>query len=570
MTLTYGVLSQVNPGFNESRQRELETLYVGGYAATDNADSFMPKLVGETKARWSERINSAAFVPYMGQIVDYYTSSLFKQPIAVTPSEESEQAAFEADFYEAFQSNVDLTGSSLVEFMRSVFTTALVHKRGLVAIDFPKVDAPAVARIDEDASGAARAYLLQLDPCELIDWDYDSQVRKRLQIPGNGVVEFDVGKFKWCVLRRKSIPREGIASTRGKVVEEFKVWQRDPDSGAVTWVLFRATYSPDKPPRPDDLVELIDTGTTSFEEIPIVELCIPNGLWIGNKVGPLNKEHWQRRSILNASENRGLVTIPYVKLGPEMGPGGGEMPAEVQQDGGRGDSLKQQLAEKGYMVIGADDDVGFAEPTGAMNDSTESRIGKLADEIFRVAHMMAASVSSTASHVGRSGASKSEDRYATTIILYAYGAIVRDFARRIYDCVSAGRKEPVCWAVHGLDKFDLYDRPELLAEALDVDSVKIPSATFKTVYKTELASRLMPHLPPETISTIAEEIEKGVETEQERAEAAAEAQAEAPIPINPPGQSLPRQAPKAGAAKAPMQAADKSTQTPSKGKGKGK
>lgn len=526
MGIPYSVLSQVNPGYSLAFHQELQDLYRGGYQAQANATRYLPKLYRERKIAWEERCRSAAYIGYLGQICDYYTSALFKQPLAVSPDQDESPTGFDKDFYEAFATDCDLTGSSVVEFIRGVFTSALVHKKALVACDFPTVDGPIVSRKDEDANGSARAYLLKVEASELIDWEIDSTVRRKVQIPGNGVVEFDVNRFKWCVLKRVSAPRASVTASRNTTVEEYKVWERDT-SGNGVWSLYRATFETNKPPRPEDDVPLVARGATSFDCIPLIELSIPDGLWIGNKVGPLNKEHWQRRSILNASENAGLISIPYINLGPEIGVGGGEMPSEVQQDGGRGETLQSQLNAKGYMVLGADDKIGFAAPDGKMQDSTENRIAKLVDEIFRVSHMMASSVSSTSNAMGRSGASKAEDRMATSLILGAFGAIVRDFARRLYEVVAAGRSETIVWQVHGLDKFDLYDRAEMLTEAVDVDAVSIPSVTFKTAYKTELATRLLPNMSPEMAQQVAIEVEAGVAEEVQAKKDAAHAMADA-------------------------------------------
>jgi hypothetical protein len=506
----YGQLSQKHPDLNEALHCELDDFYVGGYQAARNAKRYIPRLANEHPTRWEERVQSAAFISYLGQIVDFFTSSLFKQPLAVV----AESGEVDEKFYDAFSDDVDLSGAALSEFLRGVISGALVHKRALVGCDFPRGASAPSSRAEEDLTGASRAYLLPIDLLQMIDWEHDDSVRIREKVLG-GSVEFELNRFKWCVLRRKRYPRASVLDARGKCVEEFKVWQRTED-GQVGWALFRIEYDHNRPPNEKIEVPLVDSDVTSFTSIPIVELCIPDGLWIGNKVGPLNKEHWQRRTAINSSENRGLISIPWVKLGSEIGEAHGVLPAEVQQDPNRGLTLHEQLSDKGYMVLGGEDDIGFAQPDGAMQVSAEERVSKLVDEIFRISHLMAASISSTATQVGRSGASKAEDRHSTTVVLHALGAIVRDFARRIYDQIANGRGERAIWRAHGLDKFDLYDREEIVDEATQVETVAIPSETFKRVYKTELATRLVPNVDPTTAATIEDEIKAGVAEEEKR------------------------------------------------------
>ena len=174
-----------------------------------------------------------------------------------------------------------------------------------------------------------------------------------------------------------------------------------------------------------------------------------------------------------------------------------------------------EFNRKGYVVLGKDDDIGFAEPGGAAYELVDKQLEKLVDEMFRVVHQMASSVSATKQALARAAASKAEDRRATEIVLAAYGALVRDFAKRIYDCLSAARGEDVVWTVHGLDKFELEDRDGIVKEALSLDAIAIPSPTFRKTYKTKIALALVGNVPPETQDVIREEIERGSRTKRQ-------------------------------------------------------
>jgi hypothetical protein len=140
----------------------------------------------------------------------------------------------------------------------------------------------------------------------------------------------------------------------------------------------------------------------------------------------------------------------------------------------------------------------------------------LKDELFRVVHMMAASVSNIGASLGRSGDSKEEDRKSTAVVLGALGAHVRDFAKRIYTSISRARGESVVWVPFGLDKYDCEPRDLLLQEAVQLDQIPIPSRTFKKEIKTRTALALLPNLQPETADVIKREIEEGVEEDERR------------------------------------------------------
>jgi hypothetical protein len=497
--MKYGTLRQRSPAYTQERWEELGDLYVGGYPLVDKASRYMPRFVGESRERYRERLSAASYLAYMGQIADYFVANLFSQELTLT------QAADAADpttagapptadgFWEAFAHDADLRGTPLVKLLREVFTTALVKGKGLVVVDLPSRAKPASNLAEEETSGATRGYAFEAAPEELIDWELD-----------------DRGGFTWAILHRQNVRRATPADSRDRIVEEFKVWTMNGEHA--TWELFRtAPYKPSQPPKDEDEVPRVGGGTTTFRRIPIVELVIPAGLWVGNKLGVLAREHFQRRSALNAAENKSLFAVPYVKLGPEVTAPGSAMPSEVQQNPSRGRDPRGEFNRKGYVVLGADDDIGFAEPAGAAYELVDKQLEKLVDEMFRVVHQMASSVSATKQALARAAASKAEDRHATEIVLAAYGALVRDLAKRVYDCLSAARGENVVWTAHGLDKCELEDRDGILKEALALDLITIPSATFQKTYKTKIALALVGNCPPETQDVIREEIEDGVD-----------------------------------------------------------
>jgi hypothetical protein len=501
--MKYGTLKQRNPAYTAERWEELGDLYVGGYTLVDKASRYMPKFVGESRERYRERLSAASYLAYMGQIADYFVANLFSQELTLTQAADAKDPttpgapASDDGFWNAFAHDADLRGTSFVKLLRQVLTTALIKGKGLVVVDLPTPAEAAGSLADEEASGATRGYAFEASPEELIDWEPD-----------------DRGGFAWAILNRQIIRRASPAASRDRVIEEFKVWTLDGDRAA--WELFRtAPYRANQPPKDEDEVPRAGGGATTFTQIPILELAVPAGLWVGNKLGVLAREHFTRRSALNAAENKSLFAIPYVKLGPEVTAPGAAMPAEVQQNPSRGRDPRGEFNRRGYVVLGKDDAIGFAEPAGSAYELVDKQLEKLVDEMFRVVHQMASSVSATKQALARAAASKAEDRRATEIVLAAYGALVRDFAKRIYDCLSTARGENVVWTAHGLDKFELEDRDGILKEALALDAISIPSTTFKQTYKTKIALALVGNVPPETQDVIREEIEQGVEQEKE-------------------------------------------------------
>jgi hypothetical protein len=501
--MKYGTLRQQNPAYTAARWEELGDLYEGGYTLADKASRYLPRFVGETRDRYQERVRAASYLNYLAPIADTFVAYLFDQELTLTQAADAKDPttvggpANDDGFWEAFAHDVDLCGASLVRLLRDVFTTALIKGKAVVAVDMPARVNELASRADEEATEAARGYAFEVAPEALLDWEYGER-----------------GRFAWAILHRLIERRESPEESRNRVVEEFKVWRLD--GGVATWDLFRTrARKANEVIRDDEEIPRVDGGTTTFKQIPLIEFIVPPGLWVGNKLGLLAKEHFERRSALNSAENKSLFTIPYVALGPEVSAPGEAMPSAAQQRPGRGRDPRAQFLRLGYVVLGKDDKLGFAEPEGRAYALVDKQLERLVDEMYRVVHQMAASVAATKTALSRSGESKGEDRRATEIVLAAYGALVREFATRMYGCLSAARGENVVWTPHGLDRYELEDRDGILKEALAVDGVSIPSPTFRKLYKTKLAYALLGNVPPETQEAIREEIETGVDGEAE-------------------------------------------------------
>ncbi len=522
--MKYAVLAQQNPDYAPKLWREYSLLYHGGHRLRGAAAEFLPRMPGELDERYRQRMQLAAYVNHFNAIVGYFLSNLFTQELTVRPAVDAKDpttagsAPIDDGFYSLFARDIDRRGSTLSHLMRETLKGALICKRGLVGIDLPAAPAAAVSSLaDEDKLGARRAYAFTIPVEQLIDWEND-----------------DDGRFTLAVLRRTVCERQGLTGSRATYVEEFKCWERD-SAGNARWQLFRTPpIALDEKPNPEADVPLAGEGITSFRQIPIVELEAPSGLWVGDLIGGLAREHFQRRSALNSAEADSLCAIPYAKLGSETGAPGGEMPAEVQQSPNRGRDPVGEFKGRGWTVIGAGDDIGFAEPSGRAYEIVDKQLDKLVDEMLRVTRQMAASVSATSTSLGRSGLSKQEDRHATEIVLGELGSAVRDCAKRLYTIVSEARGEDVVWTPHGLDKYELIDREALLEEADGLDLVAIPSPTFHKHHKVKLALALLGNVPPDTQDAIQKEIEEGVDEQEKRRKAMADAPPP-PAPATAPG-----------------------------------
>lgn len=502
--MQYGLLSERSPLYLADIWAELDDLYAGGYVIQAHAAKYLPILASENPMRFEDRKRCAAYIGYLGQIIDYFTSSLFSQELNVAEAvdaDDANTAGGSADkvFWPAFAHDADLTGNAFTKIERKVFLKSALKKRGILALDFPAQEETTLiqSRADEDSIGTSRGYAFELPIEQLINWKIGK-----------------FGGFQWAVLYRCFIPDDKPLMPRDMVRHEWKVWEMV--GGKATWTLYAKNKKPNEQFAADeDVPAVAQPSATSFTSIPLVELEVPEGLWVGNKIGCLAREHYQRRSQLVNAENRSMLSIPWIKRGPEINGIGMALPSETQQNPNRGADPVNTFQKKGWVGLGADDDIGFAEPEGKAYALVNEQLKELKDEMFRVVHQMAASVDNSAGTMRRSGDSKKQDRAAESIVLGAFGQLIRDHAKKSYDVLSAARGETVVWTPHGLDRFETDDRMDLIQEAMAMPSIEIPSRTFWQGYKKKLALKLDPNLPPETQLVIAQEIEDGVTGEED-------------------------------------------------------
>lgn len=545
-SIAYGELRRQSDEYRAdiSLRETIEDFYHGGFALQAKAKQYLPKLVGEHPKRHAVRCKSAGYINYFAQIVDYYASALFTQELSVRPAADANKASTpgtepdDTNEYQQFAKDADRNGHGLNDILHDLVVTALKQRRAWLHVEMPQ-PLPVQSRAEEDALGLGIPYVFEIPAEQIIDWDYD-----------------DDGDLAYAVVHQAKRLKGPPGRRQNLILEEFKIWRKleaipDPADVAagferdvgrdginrIVWEKYEVQYAPDKKPLDTDEIALTDSGEVSFQRIPILDLCVPDGLWIGNKLAPLAQEHYQRRTTLNDAENRSMVSVPVAKLGSELGAVGGAMPSEVQQDPNRGTNPIDDFYAKGYTVIGAGDSIEFAEPSGRCYEHVAKRIAELKEEIFRISHQLAASISTGAGSMRRSGQSKSEDRAAEALVLGAIGGIVRRFALMLYETISLGRGDDVEWTAHGLDIFEGRDRTAIVEEAVSVDLVSIPSPTFKKLYKFQLATELEPNMDPATSETVRKEIGDGVDAEQELHDIQHEASKD--LALNPPQPMLP-------------------------------
>jgi len=393
-------IEQEHPEFAARRRvwQQYRDLYVGGEQFKERADRYLVRRQKEPLDVYAERLSRSFYENYIGSIVDWYTATLFRREPVLTLEGVNERGK---QFFGKFIDDCDLKGSDFTEFFRRQFVEALICGRSYVLIDFPRLVRPAGNRAEEDERGASRAYLVGYAADELTNWSYDEH-----------------GHYQWVVLRTESLRKDKI---------DEPAWSK-----SMRWVYYdKENYR---------IYELTDRGSErgSIEvvaegrhalakqfRVPLVELRVSEGLWLLNKAGTLQLEHFNKSNALGWALTMGLFAMPVVYSERDW---------------------NQVLGESYYIQLGPQDRFGWTEPEGNVYQIAAENLSRLQEEIYRVCYATHAGGAILGS-VAQSGASKQRDFAITQEVLRAYGDAVKDAMKRVLRAISERslRMPNGCW-----------------------------------------------------------------------------------------------------------------------------
>jgi len=448
--------------------RKYRDLYAGGEQMKQNATEYLTRRQKEPLDVYSERLGRVFYENYTGSIVDWYAATLFRREPQLLVEGTHEPSR---KFFSEFAENCDLKGTALSDFFRSQLIDTLVAGRSYILVDFPLAPKHAGSRAEEDALGLSRAYLVEFPAESLINWSQDGH-----------------GNYEWVLLRSTYLRKPDVASddvSRETVWryydrEQFRIWKSISDG--------------DMPAQGQDhdpvLVAEGRHALASQHRVPLFELKVSDGLWLMNKAGNLQLEHFNKSNALAWALNVGLFAMPVVYSERDW---------------------NQIVGESYYIQLGPNDRFGWTEPDGKVYQIAAENLTRLQEEIYRVCYMMTQSGGSGSAASAQSGLSKLRDFAITQEVLRAYGDAVKDCMKRVLRCIETAREDQLQIDVAGLDDFDLRDFSTDLEEAGQLLKLGIESPTLqKQVYK-RLAFKYLCDVRQEVKDQIAREIDRSFE-----------------------------------------------------------
>ncbi len=438
--------------------RMYRDLYAGGHEFKHRAAEYLLRRQKEPLDVYGERLHRVFYENYIGSIVDWYASTLFRREpsLHLTGGLEAGQ-----QFLAQFADDCDRGSTSVSNFFRQCLINALVAGKSHVLLDFPRASATPNNRAEEDAAGVSRAYLISYQAEDLINWCVDER-----------------GEYEWVVLRQSMRRQPRVESP--EIVDET-YWHYYDRSEYRT---YRRIEGGEQPAG----IELVAQGRHALvrqQRVPLFDLQFSEGLWLMNKAAHLQLEHFNKSNALGWAITMGLFAMPVIYSDREW---------------------NQIVGESYYIQLGPSDRFGWTEPDGKVYQIAATNLETLKEEIYRVCYLAQASGEMQGGH-GQSALSKQLDFTITQEVLRAYGAAVKDCIRRVLTAISDAREDGVTIAISGLDEVDIGDFATELNDAKNLLQLGIESPTLKREICQRLALKYVSDARQETKDRIGREID---------------------------------------------------------------
>lgn len=441
-------------------------LYAGGAQFKAKANQYLYRRHREPGEIFGERAERAFYENYIGSIIDWYASTLFRREALFTVDEATKN---EAQFYFGFLQNCDRNGTGISDFFRKRFCEALVYGRSYVCLEFPLQTTIFANRSEELKAGADRPYLVGYTPVSTLSKRYD-----------------DFGKLEQITFIVSETAGSGIGEAKAKKLlaydqENFYLIAQDESTANKEF-------------------RILSTGRHSCASQlmpPVFELEVSEGMWLMNKAASLQLEHYNKSNSLAWSLGMALYATPVIYSKKDW---------------------SKMLGESYYIHLDPEDKFGWTEPEGNVYKIAMDNLNRLQEEIYRTCYVLNQSKSWLGGSKAESASSKKQDYQITQEVLRAYGDNVKDCLKKVLHSVVVARKDRVALTVGGLDQFEVGELKEELDDAKALLALGIESQTFKRQLFKRLALKLLSDSNELTKNRIASEIDETlVEKEEPKA-----------------------------------------------------
>jgi hypothetical protein len=446
--------------------KQYRDLYTGGAQFKAQAGNYLVQRNREPAGVYNERLDRAFYENYIGSIVDWYAATLFRREPVISVDGENDPGR---RFYSSFIEDCDRHGTNLSDFFRQQILEALICGSSFTLVDFPRQHCQLQTRAEEEAVGAANAYLVSYTAEEVINWSTDER-----------------GEYEWVVIRTKQVRRQRLEDPEPMLEtywhyydrEHYRTYRQSGKQG-----LFGAAIET----APVELVAEGLHGLAKLQRVPLFELKLTDGMWLMNKAATLQLEHFNKSNALGWALTMGLFAMPVIYSDREW---------------------NQVVGDSYYIQLGKDDKFGWAEPEGHVYEIASRNLERLKDEIYRVCYLLAQAGRTSADGRMVSGLSKQRDFAITQEVLRALGDTAKDAIRRVLLAVEQAREDGLGITVAGMDEFDIGDFSAEVEDARKLLDLNVGSPTLRRQIYKKLAFKYLCDERQDMKDAIAREIDE--------------------------------------------------------------
>jgi hypothetical protein len=435
-------------------------LYSGGAQMKSKASSYLYRRHREPAEVYQERVTRAFYENYIGSIIDWYASTLFRREPILTVEDTNRRSS---KFYFEFFNDCDRNGSTITDFLRKRFIDALIYGKSFIALEFPKRETSFSSRLEEEEFGADRGYVTSIHPTDVVNWQYSAD-----------------GKMTLMTIRLQGAKKVGAF---------------DYEQQASRYLIYTESeyFIVDQDASKEQALRIEEQGFHSCAEdhrLPIFDITLSDGLWLMNKAAHLQLEHFNKSNSLSWSLGMALYATPVVYSKRDW---------------------SSIIGESYYIHLDPEDKFGWTEPEGNVYRIAMENLARLQEEIYRTCYLMGQSRSWISGSAQASGYSKRADYQVTQEVLRAYGDSVKDTLKRLLQTLIRVRKDDLRISVSGLDEFEVGEFDEELDEAQKLFNLGLDSKTFRKQAFKKLAFKFLADINETTKEKIAAEIEEQID-----------------------------------------------------------
>jgi hypothetical protein len=445
----------------------------------------------------NERLKLATYCNKIGPILTRFNAELFGQPATKTGSKEE----FWSDNFfvrGAILKGDDDARATFDSLLSDSMFQALSTGKAIAQVDTRKSSGTAISKQDQTANGELEPYVILHPRTALWDWEADRQGFKFVKLH-----QFRMVRDRW---NAAPVPEH-----------DFTIYERMDDGSifASRYTVRKQLKDGEKPPKCAlDLDKLKETDVIITSELdpspifnlngtfefPVLTLTLPETLWMADQLFDCQKAYFNQTAALEW----GIYTSNYA------------MPVISGVDDEDDDPAKDQKFGDGYyLTLKNGQSLSWAERGGAAFSTAINYRGEVKRDIYDVLQQIAMSAADGVAITARSGASKKEDRRPTELLLEKYGELVRTFATQILNVAAIAHAEKVTWEVEGYKDFLDEGLIEDITDFQGVQSVLVPSLTFKKETAKRFAKRVSQamEIPSDKITKILSELEAAKEAD---------------------------------------------------------